>query len=170
MMCGQVGPPSFAARRRRVRRPDLQGASMATTDPAKQGRFSRTQDVYASDSGETWLLFAGMMLGILATMNFIYGIAAVSKSTFLVGDAKFVVADVKTWGWVLILIALVQAVTAFGVMAQWTAVRWVGVAIAALNAIAQLLIMPAYPLWAICLFALDVLVIYGLIAHGARRA
>jgi hypothetical protein len=33
-----------------------------------------------------------------------------------------------------------------------------------------MLIMPAYPLWGICLFVLDVLVIYGLIAHGARRS
>jgi hypothetical protein len=28
--------------------------------------------------------------------------------------------------------------------------------------------MPAYPFWALCLFTLDILVIYGLIAHGAR--
>jgi hypothetical protein len=145
---------------------------MATTDPAQQSasRFSRTEDVYASDRDDSWLLFAGMMLGILATMNFIYGIAAVSRSSFLVGDAEFVAADLKTWGWVLIAIAVAQAATSFGVMAQWTGVRWVGVTVAALNAIAQMLIMPAYPLWGICLFVLDVLVIYGLIAHGARRS
>jgi hypothetical protein len=47
-------------------------------------------------------------------------------------------------------------------------VRWVGVAIAALNAMVQLIAMPAYPVWSLCLIALDVLVIYGLIAHGSR--
>ena len=74
---------------------------MTTTDPAQQSasRSSRTDDGYGSDRDNGWLLFAGAMLGILATMNFIYGIAAVSKSTFLVGDAEFVVADLKTWGW-----------------------------------------------------------------------
>jgi hypothetical protein len=30
--------------------------------------------------------------------------------------------------------------------------------------------VPAYPLWAVCLFLLDILVIYGLVAHGARRS
>jgi hypothetical protein len=62
----------------------------------------------------------------------------------------------------------IQLGTAAGVWLQWRGARWVGVAIAALNAIAQLMFMPAYPLWALCLFTLDVLVIYGLIAHGAR--
>ena len=48
--------------------------------------------------------------------------------------------------------------------------NWVGVTFAGLNAIAQLLAMPAYPFWSICLFALDVLVIYALVAHGARES
>jgi hypothetical protein len=144
---------------------------MTTTDPAQEsaGRFSRSNDGYGSDSDNGWLLFSGAMLGILATMNFIYGIAAVSKSTFLVGDAEFVVANLKTWGWILMLLGAAQLVTAFGVLSQWEGVRWIGVTFASLNAIAQLLVMPAYPLWAVCLFLLDILVIYGLVAHGARR-
>src|SRR4051812_43260519 len=143
---------------------------MSTTEQEPASRFSSEDYAgYGSDTDGGWVLFAGAMLGILATMNFIYGLAAVSRSTFLVGDAKFVASDVKTWGWVLILISIAQLATAFGVMAQWTGVRWAGVAIAALNAIAQLVIMPAYPLWAISLFVLDILVIYALIVHGARR-
>jgi hypothetical protein len=47
-------------------------------------------------------------------------------------------------------------------------IRWIGVAIAAGNAILQLLFMPAYPFWSLCLFTLDILVIYGLIARGRR--
>jgi hypothetical protein len=38
------------------------------------------------------------------------------------------------------------------------------------NAIAQLLMMPAYPFWSLCIFAIDILAIYGLIAHGKRIA
>jgi hypothetical protein len=36
------------------------------------------------------------------------------------------------------------------------------------NAIAQLLMMPAYPFWSLSIFALDILAIYGLIAYGKR--
>ena len=134
-------------------------------------QFEGSGGMYEDDDPHTgWVMFAGVMLGVLGALNLIQGIAAVSDSTFFVGDAKFVFSNLNPLGWVLILLGAAQALTAFGVMATWTGVRWVGVAFAALNAIAQMLVMPAYPFWAICLFAVDVLVIYALVAHGGRRS
>jgi|tagenome__1003787_1003787.scaffolds.fasta_scaffold20878971_3 hypothetical protein len=147
---------------------------MSTTGPAPQQQATVRQYTgveearYEDEAGRGWVTFAGVILALLAAVNFIDGVAAVSKSTFFVGNAKFVLSDLKTWGWVLIVMAVIQLATAAGVWLRWKGVRWVGVAIAALNAIAQLMIMPAYPFWSLCLFALDVLVIYGLIAHGRR--
>ena len=46
--------------------------------------------------------------------------------------------------------------------------RWVGVVALAANAIAQLLMMPAYPFWSLSIFALDILAIYGLLAYGKK--
>jgi hypothetical protein len=37
-----------------------------------------------------------------------------------------------------------------------------------LNAIAQLLMMPAYPFWSLCVLAVDIVAIYGLVAHEKR--
>ena len=42
--------------------------------------------------------------------------------------------------------------------------------ILSLNALAQLLMMPAYPFWSLAIFAIDILAIYGLIAYGKRIA
>src|SRR4051794_26029299 len=117
---------------------------MSTTGPGrtrptvKQFTPPAEQDYGASD-GAGWVLFAGVMLALLATLNLIDGIAAVSNSTFFVGDAKFILSDLNTWGWVLIVMSLVQGASAVGVWLQLTAVRWIGVAIAALNAIVQML-------------------------------
>jgi hypothetical protein len=122
-----------------------------------------------ADSSPSWVMFSASMIGLLAVMNFIYGIAAVADSRFFVGEAEFVVASLSTWGWVLILISAVQLLASFGVAAQMSGARWVGVAIVSVNAIVQLLMLPAYPWWAGMLFTLDILVIYGLIAHGARK-
>jgi hypothetical protein len=36
------------------------------------------------------------------------------------------------------------------------------------NAVVQLLAIPAYPFWALAVFALDLLVVYGLVAYGAE--
>ena len=145
---------------------------MSTTEPTRTRRefAAAERDDYVVERFSGWVAFAGVMLALLATLNFIDGLAAVSNSTFFVADAKYVLSDLNAWGWVLIAISLVQIVTAFGVWARWPGVRWIGVTIAGLNAIAQMLMMPAYPLWSTCLFAIDVLVIYGLVAHGGRRS
>ena len=144
---------------------------MSTSGPVEQRPSDRQVPREARRDGEVdsgWVLVAGVMLGILATMNFVYGIAAVSSSKFLVGDAHYVLGGLNAWGWALIVIALAQLVTAFGVFAGWPFVRWLGAGFAAVNALAQLGAMPAYPFWSVALFALDVLVIYALIVHGAR--
>src|SRR3954454_8582906 len=132
---------------------------MSTTDPAgtraSVRKYAPGELRYEEDRGEGWVLFAGTILAILGVLNLIDGIAAVSRSKFFVGNAEFVFSDLKTWGWIMIVIAVVQGFTAAGVFLNWKAVRWVGVTIAGLNAIAQLMFLPAYPLWALCLFALD---------------
>ena len=46
--------------------------------------------------------------------------------------------------------------------------RWLGVAFAACNALAQMLMIQAYPFWSLALWSLDILVIYALIVHGDR--
>jgi hypothetical protein len=124
---------------------------------------------YGDDErGWGWIGFAAVILGLLGTVNFIEGIAAIGKSSFFVGNAHYVFGDLNTWGWVVMLIGIAQGLTAIGIAAKNQFARWTGVAMASLNALAQLLFIPAYPFWSLSLFALDVLVLYGLIAYGGR--
>ena len=44
-----------------------------------------------------------------------------------------------------------------------------GVACASVNAIVQTMWIPAYPVLAMTILALDIIVIYGLLAYGGRR-
>jgi len=147
---------------------------MSTTDPTRARPTVRQyscEESYQDDtSGYGWVLFAGIMLAMLATLNVIDGIAAVSSSTFFVANAKYILSDLNTWGWILIVMGVVQGLAALGVWMKTPGVRWVGVTIAALNAIAQMFFIPAYPLWSITLFFMDILVIYGLVAYGSRTS
>src|SRR5215217_2914750 len=148
---------------------------MSTVNPARGApvEYSARDESYDrvdDESGYGWVLFAGTMLAMLATLNFIDGVAAVSNSTFFTEDAKFVLSNLNTWGWILIAMSAIQLGLAFGIWAKVKSLRWFGVAIAAANAVVQLVFMPAYPFWSLCLFTLDILVIYGLIAHGARTS
>ncbi|MDA0183432.1 hypothetical protein OJ997_24195 [Solirubrobacter phytolaccae] len=144
---------------------------MSMVEPTRFRAEQRPPDgvFLGADSSPGWVMFSASMIGLLAVMNFIYGIAAVSESTFFVGQAEFVLGGLNSWGWVLICVSVLQLLTSFGIAANVGVARWVGVAIVSVNAVIQLLVLPAYPFWAGMLFTLDILVIYGLIAHGARE-
>jgi hypothetical protein len=128
-------------------------------------------DTYAGEAGGTgWVLFAGSMLALLGILNVVEGIAAISSSAFFVEDARYVLAGLNTWGWVLLATGVTQALAGLGVWARIGLARWLGVAIATLNAAVQMLALPAYPLWSMTMFAVDLFVIYALVAHGGRSA
>jgi hypothetical protein len=120
--------------------------------------------------GEGWVTFAGVMLMIVGIMNFIGGIAAIDNANFYAGNAQFVFSDLNTWGWIIMITGGVQVIAAFGIWAHNQLSRWLGVFFASLNALAQLLFIPAQPLWSVAIFAVDVLIIYGLITYGGRES
>lgn len=124
---------------------------------------------YDADTGYGWVIFAGTMLMIVGILNIIYGIAAIDDANFFVNGANYVISDLNTWGWVVLLTGVAQFLTAFGVWARNTFATWLGIFFACLNAIGVLLMLPAYPLLSISLFAVDVLVVYGLAVHGGRQ-
>jgi len=144
---------------------------MSTTDQARSrttvGQYD-AESSYVDSVRDGWVLFAAVILAMLATLNIIYGIAALSDSRFFVDGATFILSDLNTYGWILIAMGTIQGFTAYGVWMRIKGIRWIGVAIAALNAILQMVFISAYPLWALSLFTLDILVIYGLVAYGAR--
>jgi hypothetical protein len=58
---------------------------------------------------------------------------------------------------------------AVGVMAGNQVARWFAVAVIALDAIAQMLFIPAYPFWSLMIIAVDVVALWGLCAYGSRE-
>jgi hypothetical protein len=143
--------------------------SVGASRPPESGRAEPYRDSYESEKGDGWLVFAGVMLMILGVLNTVGGIGAIDNANFYVNNAQFVVSDLNTWGWVLLITGIVQFLAALGIMAKNQLARWLGVGFAGLNAIAQLIFIAAFPLWAVALFAVDILVIYGLIVYGGRE-
>lgn len=136
------------------------------TQAERQIPLSYVEPFEERDRG--WLMFAGVLLLTLGTLNVIEGIAAISKSHFYVANAHYVFGDLKTWGWVALCFGVLQLLVGLGVFAKNQFARWAGVVVLSLNAIAQLLMMPAYPLWSLTIFGVDIVAIYGLIAYGKR--
>ena len=109
------------------------------------------------------------MLMIAAVLNMLYGIAAIDSANFFVHNARYVFGDLNTWGWFVLALGVVQL---FAALAIWRGTgwgRWFGVGCASVNAILQMLWLPAYPILALTILPLDIIAIYGLLAYGGRR-
>ncbi|MGN6170967.1 MAG: DUF7144 family membrane protein [Solirubrobacteraceae bacterium] len=120
------------------------------------------------DRGYGWVAFAGVLLLILGTLNIIEGIAAIGNAHFFHHNVHYVFGSLNAWGWIALIIGIIQLAVGFGVFAKNQLSRWVGVIVLACNAVAQLLFIPAYPFWSLTLFAIGILAIYGLVAYGER--
>jgi hypothetical protein len=114
-----------------------------------------------------WATFACVMLGINGGLDIVYGIAAIGNAHFYVNDAKYILSDLNAWGWILLATGALQIGAVASIMGGTSWGRWVGVAIAGLNAIGQLLFIPSAPYLSLALFTVDILIIYGLVVHGA---
>lgn len=119
-------------------------------------------------SGAGWVMFAGIMLLIAGVLNVIYGIAAVDNSKFFVHETQYILSGLNTWGWVTIILGALEIIAAFSIWSGGGFGRWFGILAASLSAIGALLSMPAYPFWSLAIFAIDILIIYGLAAYGGQ--
>jgi hypothetical protein len=137
--------------------------------PPASDRGELDYSYYEDDAGYGLVTFAGVMLLIVGVLNTLYGIAAIDKANFYIKDAKYVFGDLQTWGWFLVILGVAQLFAAFAIWRGTAWGRWFGVACASVNAILQMLWIPAYPVLAITLLAIDIAVIYGLLAYGGRR-
>jgi hypothetical protein len=133
-------------------------------DYAKETRY----DEYPEEKGAGWLTFAAVMLGFGGLLGLIDGIVAISKSSFYVAGANYVFSDLNTWGWIVLAAGVLAIIAAFGVATRSQLARWTGITVAGLQALAQVMMIQAYPLWSLCVFAVDLLVIYALAVYGGR--
>ncbi len=128
----------------------------------------RTGSLQAEGRGYGLVLFASVLLLVIGCFNLIYGIAAIANSHVFVANAHYVFANQRTWGWITLILAVLQLIAGLGVLAGNQLARWFAVAVIGLNAIDQMLFLPAYPFWSLTIIAMDVVALYGLCAYGSR--
>ena len=119
--------------------------------------------------GYGMVIFAAVLLAVVGCLNLIDCIVAIAKSHYFVGNAHYVVGDLRSWGWTVLILGALQLLLAAGVVAGNQAARWTAVVLIGLNAIAQMIYLPSYPLWSLLIIALDVVALWGLCAYGSRE-
>ena len=117
------------------------------------------------------VVFAATLLVIVGTLNILYGIGALDGANIFVNDKRYILTDLNTLGWVLIILGLIQLGGGFSLLAGNTYGRVIGIIGGSLGAIVALLsIGGSYPWWSLAIFALCVYVVHGIAVYGEDDA
>ena len=113
------------------------------------------------------MVFAGFLLLIAGTINIIYGIGALDDANIFVNDTRFIFTNLNTMGWALIILGVVQLTGGFSLIVGNTYGRVIGIIAGSLGAIGALFSIGGNnPWWSLCVFALCVYIVYGIVVFG----
>jgi hypothetical protein len=116
-----------------------------------------------------WVVFAAVMMIMSGSFNAIEGFVALLNGNWLADKTALPIQiDYAAWGWTWLIFGSLIAAAGIGVLAGQMWARIVGVAFATVNAIVQLLFIPAYPFWGLSVVAVDIIAIWALTAHGGE--
>ncbi|RKS68326.1 hypothetical protein BZB76_6589 [Actinomadura pelletieri DSM 43383] len=139
------------------------------TSKTTPGRTSATAHRQYRTSG--WLAFAGTVALVVGAFNVIDGLVALFKDDYyLVADNEIMVFDYTAWGWIWLILGIIQIGVGAAIMSGKMWARAIGVVFAFLAAIGHLAFLVAFPLWSVLTISLCILLIYALTAPppGAR--
>jgi hypothetical protein len=114
-----------------------------------------------------FILFAGIMMIMVGIWQALQGLVAIFENEFYVATRNYLFQfDATAWGWIHLLLGLLVAFAGWGLLSGRTWARVVAITLAVLSAIANFLFIPYYPIWSLLIIAVDVFVIWALVAHG----
>jgi hypothetical protein len=115
-----------------------------------------------------WIGFAGWLMIVIGVLDFFEGLIAVIRSEYYVLTAnQIIVFDSTTWGWLTLLWGILLVFIGWGLLSRSGWARWVSIVALTITIIEQLLYFgsAAYPLWALTVLTLSIVVLYALIVR-----
>ena len=116
-----------------------------------------------------WIAFAGVMMALVGSFHIVQGLVALfDDDIFVVAESGLLVSvSYTTWGWVHVIGGVVLVIAGLCVFGGQVWARAVGVVLALASAVTSLGFMGAYPLWAVVVIGLDIVIVLALTVHGS---
>ena len=109
------------------------------------------------------LVFAATWLLVLSLLNVLYGITVIAGADIFIKESAWLVGDLEPWGWLMLVIGLIQLAAVGSIIRGTGWGHWVGIASVLGNMAAQVAFLSDVPIVAILLLLLDVGVIHALL-------
>jgi hypothetical protein len=116
-----------------------------------------------------FIVFAGMLLvvsGVFTLAEALY--ALIDETFYLQADGQVLLLGITTWGWLHLVLGCLQLLVGFALLRGVMWARVATVLVVGLNAISQMVFLPAYPLWSVTVIALDIFVVWAVCVHGTE--
>jgi hypothetical protein len=140
---------------------------MASSATARHGGANSDYD---SGRGGGLVAFAAILLTVAGMFNMLDGFAAIFRSHVFVANAHYVIGNLRLWGWLVVILGILQVIAAGGILTGNPLARWFGVVVVGLNAIGQMFFLASYPFWSILIIVVDLVALYALCAYDSREA
>ncbi len=124
-----------------------------------------------SKSMAGWIGFAGILMLLVGSIDFIQGLIALfNDEYFVVTEAGFLVLDLTGWGWAMLIWGTLLVLAGLGLLSAQSWARWFAIVVVSLNFIVQLGFLgnSQYPLWSLTVIALNFMVLYALTARWSE--
>jgi hypothetical protein len=124
-----------------------------------------------SKSMAGWIGFAGILMLIVGSIDFMQGLIALfDDEYFVVTEAGFLVLDLTGWGWAMLIWGALLVLAGLGLLSAQSWARWFAIVVVSLNFVAQLGFLgnSQYPLWSLTVIALNIIVLYALTARWSE--
>jgi hypothetical protein len=117
-----------------------------------------------------WIVFAGTMMLILGAFHMFEGLIALFRHAEIAFPTSGLTIQVSytQWGWVQILAGALVFLAGLGLFTGRMWARVLGITLVAVSALVNFAWASIYPFWSLTLLAIDLFVIYALVAHGAE--
>ena len=115
--------------------------------------------------GRGWITFAGLMLIVAGTMDFLNGLYALDAQDTAF-DALFWGNNLEAWGWFYIVVGVILVAAGIGVFmrAPWAVVT--GIFAGCIGAVINMFWIFSYPIASLILVTLNILVVHALTTYG----
>ncbi len=148
---------------------------MSTSHETAPGGRAGYQETVGREAVSPWVtgfaVFAGSLMIVIGIFHAIAGLVALFRNEIYVVGAEYMFSfDVTTWGWIHLLAGVLVLAAGCAVLVGQLWGRIIGIALAVLSMVANFLFVPYYPVWALLIIALDVVVIWALCSFDREAA
>lgn len=115
-----------------------------------------------------WIYFGGAVLLATGVVHIINGIMAFLRSSIsmIAPSGTLVTVDLYGLGWSLLIGGVVLTAAGAGIFTGHAWARGLGMVLAVLSILGNVLVFMAFPAWSVLVIVLDLVVLYALGAHG----